>query len=319
VALPNYLDNPDGSVYQRSAASTADDAYFADRWYALTQTGAITPSQQSNPEDGYRYALRILQAQASSQRMGAAQIVPGARTSELRGKTVAVGGRFKSSAGGELRCAILAWTGSEDAVTSDVVNDWTNTTYTTGNFFASTSLSLVATDSETLTAGTAGTVSASGTVPSGATNLIYLFWLEAAQAQNATLDAWGQRLVQASTLVDYIKRDYTDELRRCHRFLPSMHLDNMLFNGLTNATTQAYFTIPFQVEARVEPTGISLVGTFTCREASSGTTAAATLTMNSASQSSAMVLATTSGLSTSLGVSLIGTAGSKIIFTGAEL
>lgn len=215
VPVYNFLHNPNGSIYQRAVAATADDAYMDDRWYALTQTSTITPSQLSNPEDGYRHGLRLTQSQVTAQRMGRAQILEGFDTSALRGKTVTFGGRFRLSSSATLRYAILAWTGAEDTVTSDVVNDWTNATFTTGNFFASTTLSLVATGSTALTANTITTCSVSGAVPSSATNLIVLYWTEATAAQNVTLDAWGLRLVDATQLVDAIQRSYADELELC--------------------------------------------------------------------------------------------------------
>lgn len=74
VPVYNYLLNPDGAIYQRTVAASADDTYIDDRWYILTQTATATPSQVSNPEDGYRYALRLTQSQASAQRLGRAQI-----------------------------------------------------------------------------------------------------------------------------------------------------------------------------------------------------------------------------------------------------
>ena len=66
VPVYNYLLNPDGAIYQRTVAASADDTYIDDRWYILTQTATATPSQVSNPEDGYRYALRLTQSQASA-------------------------------------------------------------------------------------------------------------------------------------------------------------------------------------------------------------------------------------------------------------
>jgi hypothetical protein len=249
IALPNYLDNPDGAIYQRAVAATADDVYMDDRWYALTQTATITPSQVSNPEDGYRHALRLTQSQAVAQRMGRAQIIDGRRTSELRGKTVTFGGRLKLSTTAVVRMAILACTGAEDVVTSDVVNNWASATYTTGNFFASTSLTLVATGTASLTAATAANASVSGAIPSGATNLIVLYWTEATAAQNVTLDAWGMRVVDAATLVDYIERDPEQDLADCQRFYET---GAFFQNAVTGVTPHA--TVNMRVAKRATPT-----------------------------------------------------------------
>jgi hypothetical protein len=214
----NWLDNPDGDVYQITIAATADDAYMDDCWYALTQTGTITPSQVATPEDGFANSIRLTQSQATAQRMGSAQILEGKRSKKLRGKTVTFGGRMKLSTGANVRMALLAWTGTEDTVTSDVVNDWTSSTYTAGNFFLASNLTVVAVSSSAMTAGTARDVSVTGVVPSGANNLVVVYWTEATAAQNVTLDAWGRRLVEGASLLDYLRRGETEELRRCQRF-----------------------------------------------------------------------------------------------------
>jgi hypothetical protein len=252
VPAVNWLDNPNGGVYQRSVASTADDAYMEDRWYALTQTGSITPSQLSNPEDGYPYAIRITQSQASAQRMGEATILEGKETRKLRGKTVTFGGRFKLSTASNLRLAILAWTSTEDSVTSDVVNDWTSSSYAAGGFFLAANLTVVAVSSTPLVAATVANAVVTGTIPATANNIVCIYWTESTAAQNVTLDAWGRRLVEASSLVDYVRRVEAEELIRCQRFVST---GAALFIGsaaAANNTIGAF--IKFPVTMRAAPT-----------------------------------------------------------------
>lgn len=327
VPAPNYLINPDGHVYQRPIAATADDAYMDDRWYALTQTGTITPSQVSNPEDGYHRALRITQSQVTAQRMGRAQIVEASQTSALRGKTVTFGGRFKLSSSATLRYAILAWTGTADAVTSDVVNDWTNATFTTGNFFASTTLSLVATGSTALTAATAATCSISGAVPSGATNLIVLYWTEAVAAQSVTLDAWAQRLVDATALVEAHRRSYAEELALCRRFLPALVAsgvtDYLPGSGVVLTATDVGFNVVFDVQPRVPPTGFtpSANGHFSINSvAGGGASSSTTFVAGGAGKHAARLLLVSSGMTAGQGCSVyMNNATAYGLFTGCEL
>lgn len=249
VPAVNFLDNPDGEIYQRPVAATADDAYSEDRWYELTQTGTVTPSQQAAPEDGFAYAARITQSQATAQRFGRAQILEGKRTKKLRGKTMTFGGRFKLSTSANLRVAILAWTGTEDAVTSDVVNDWTSASYTAGGFFSSTTLTVVAVSAAAaMTAATARDVSVTGVIPSGATNIIVVYWTEATAAQNVTLDAWGRRLVEGATLVDYQRRTENEEIARCMRFYEAGGFKVGAVASTSNGT------IVFKVPKRATPT-----------------------------------------------------------------
>ena len=258
IPMRNYLDNPDGGVYQRTIAASADDVYMDDRWYALTQTGTITPSQVANPEDGYRYALRLTQSQAVAQRMGRAQIVEGNKTSELRGKTVTMGGRLKFSASATVRVALLAWTGAEDAVTSDVVNNWASAVYTPANFFAAANLAVIGTAAFVMTAATPGTVQVSGVVPSNATNLIAFYWTDAAAAQNVTLDAHGWRIVDAPSLVDYIRLPLGVELAACQRYY---EITKVVARMATTTPISAMQTpVNFKFQKRAVPT-IAVVNT----------------------------------------------------------
>lgn len=222
VPCVNWLLNPDGEVAQSLPASSADGDYDFDQWIALTQTGAVASTQTSNPEDGYRYGMRMTQSQASAQRMGRIQIIEGKDAIKLRGKTVTYGGRRRLSSSANIRMAIVEWTGTEDSAVKDVVNDWTSSTYTTGNFFKSTTTTVVATAQVAMTANTARDCSVSGTISSSATNILVFEWTESTVAQNVTFDAWGSRLIEASSLIDYIRRLYAEEEARCLRFFEVM-------------------------------------------------------------------------------------------------
>jgi hypothetical protein len=252
VQAVNWLDNPDGEIYQDTIAATADDTYMDDQWYALTQTSTITPSQQSNPEDGFAFAARITQSQVTAQRMGEAQILEGKRTRKLRGKTMTFGGRFKTSGALTLRVAILAWTSTEDSPTSDVVNDWTSGTYTAGNFFLASNLTVVAVGSAITAPATTRDVSVTGTIPSNATNVIVFYWTESTAAQNVTIDAWGRRLVEGVTLLDYIRRTEQEELERCQRFLQFVTFISSFI--ATAGSQDVYNIVNYPVTMRTTPT-----------------------------------------------------------------
>ncbi|MFX6823249.1 hypothetical protein ABTH33_20080, partial [Acinetobacter baumannii] len=87
-------------------------------------------------------------------RMGLIQWIENADCADLRGQTVVASARARMSAATTLRFAILEWTGTADAITKDVVNSWTNSTFTAGNFFKSTTLTVTATGSIALAANT---------------------------------------------------------------------------------------------------------------------------------------------------------------------
>jgi hypothetical protein len=329
VQMFNWLHNPDGEIYQRAVAASADVTYTADRWYVLTQTNTVTPSQVSNPEDGYAKALRMTQSQAVAQRMGVAQQLEAADVYKLRGKTVTFAMRAKQSTSANIRMAIVAWTGTADSPTKDVVNDWTSATYTTGNFFIATTTTVVATTSTALTAATAAMVSVSGAIPSTATNVCVFYWTEATVAQNVTLDAWGARLTESASVVDYMKRSLYDEYNLCARFLPVFNSTTSstvaVLNGQCITTSSALVSFTFPTPARIAPTGITLsaaVGGYNTSVANGGASPATAITYNSASLNNCSFTVAPTGAVLVVGdATMFGTntAAAKILFTGAEL
>jgi len=227
-AFKNRLINPDGGVYQRTVAAAADDVYFADRWYALTQTGTVTPSVLANPEDGYPHGVRVTQSQASAQRFGFAQIIEGVHCKDLRAQSGVLTPRIRISNSQAVRYAILGWTGTEDAVTSDVVNDWTNGTYTAGNFFLGTNVSVLAVGSATPGANSWTSLAAlSAALGSAFNNIIVMVWTEGTAAQNVTMDFDYIQFEKGAFASEFERLSYTSQWQQCSRYyLGQMQYDN---------------------------------------------------------------------------------------------
>lgn len=215
----NVLDNPDGRIAQRGLGSgLADDVYDFDRWYALTQTGTVASSQLTDVADGTPFMMRMTQSQASAQRMGRAQIIEGKNCKHLRGRTVTLTPKARISASQAVRYAILEWTGTEDTVTSDVVNDWTSGTYTAGNFFIATTTTVSGVGAQTPAAATLTTLDKlTVTLGSSFNNLIVLAWTEGTAAQNVTLDL-AMQLEAGSEATELSFRPMDEEVRRCQRY-----------------------------------------------------------------------------------------------------
>lgn len=221
-ALENPIINGEFRIWQRgtSLSGIADDAYTADRWYILTQTGTIADARQSDPFDGARYSAQMTQSQASAQRIGRAQIIEGKNCKHLRGQAVTFCGRFKISNDQNVRVAILEWTGTEDSVTSDVVNDWTSGTYTAGNFFLGSNLAVSAVK-QYASPGT-GWVDffVNATLSSSFNNLIVMIWTEGTAAQNVTFAQANCGLIRGSVPpTAHRPRPITEELALCQRFM----------------------------------------------------------------------------------------------------
>jgi hypothetical protein len=253
LGMRNMLINPrGGDVYQRTVAATADDVYFSDRWYALTQTGTVLPAVLSDPENGHPTGTRITQSQATAQRFGYAQIVEGKNCKDMRGSSVTFTPRVQVSGAQSLRYAILAHTGTEDLVTSDVVNNWTSSTFTAGNFFIA-GLEIVAIGSATPVANTWTSLPLiAGIVPSSMNNLITFVWTESAQAQNFTLDYDFNQLEAGIVATPFDRRDYGRELIMCQRYYQIWFTG---WAGVSAASGQYHSSaVGFKAEMRTTPT-----------------------------------------------------------------
>lgn len=214
---PNMIINGDGQINQRFATSQADDTYAWDRHYVLTQTGAVGISTVDGG-DGAPYMMRLTQSQASAQRMGVATILEARDSTVARGGPITLSGKLESSTAQTIRYAILEWTGTADSVTSDVVLDWTSGTYTAGNFFLASNLTVAATGSLALSATTLTDFELTASISSSCNNLIFFVWTDATAAQNVTLDVRWQA-EQGATATPWHPRRYSVELIRCQRYL----------------------------------------------------------------------------------------------------
>lgn len=249
----NLLDNGDFAVWQRPGnTSAADTAPVLDRWYALTQTAALTVGQQSLTEDGQPRSIRLTQPAASAQRIGLAQVVPANLAQAFRSGLVTLSGRVRISTPQAVRYAILEWTGAADMPTADVVNDWTSASYTAGGFFVSTSFVVAAVGSVTPAANTWTALPALTATLSGATqNLLVVAWTEATLTQSATLDFGVMQLEGGDTASAFQRVKYPVDLlttggpsgRRNRIINGGMAVDQRNNGAAQTITSTAAFTV----------------------------------------------------------------------------
>ena len=276
------LINGDGQISQGVYTTVADDTYWCDMHYVLTQTAAITPTVITDVADGLPSMMRLTQSQATAQRMGNAQIVEASVSKALRGKKVTLGGKLRCSAAQPIRFVILEWTGTADAVTSDVVASWTNGTFTAGNFFLGTNVTVAAVGAITPAPNTVTDWSLVADISSGCNNLIVLYWTEGTAAQNVTLDmVWG--LVEGDASAEkwpYAARYPQKELALCQRYFYREVTDRYMFTRGTNTPATAVgHQIVFPVTMRATPTVV--LGT---------ATAMGSVTLQTATKETVMVL-----------------------------
>ena len=167
--------------------------------------------------------------------------------------------------------------------------------------------------------GTAGAWTATGSIrTSGSTN-----WIS---TNGATFYITGVQLEPGSTATPFERRSYGQELALCQRYLPAFSGANGGSSGAIGTggfytTTNAAIGIPFPVQARVAPTGVtvSAAGDFFV----DGTTSAACTAIVLSSSSSTMggvncTYATTTAVGTFARMRT-NTANALLYFTGCEL
>jgi hypothetical protein len=219
--LNNKIINGDGVHNYLGVTSATDDTYAHECHIALTQTAAVGVSTLTAPTDGIGSMMRFTQTNASAQRFGVEQVFEARETYKMRGQPITIEGTLRYSNNATIRYAILEWTGTADTVTTDVVNDWTSGTYTAGNFFNSTTLTVTSVGSITPSASTFTEFKLTATLGSSANNVIVFMWTEGTAAQNSTLDLeWycTPRDTSNETLLP-ARRPETLEDLMCKRFL----------------------------------------------------------------------------------------------------
>ncbi len=235
ISTDNWLINGGGDIWQRQTPGTdtsrADATYAADRWYVLTQSNPINVKRIAGQHTVN--AHRLTQSNASSQRIGYAQWIE-SKSGNLGiydspaiypNVALALQGKVKISNGGVVRYAILGWSGAVDAPTRDVINTWTSTTYTPGNFFISTSIGVLAVGSITPLSSvwTPFRLDVTSDPTWAYSNYCVVIWTEAAAAQNVTMDLAELSLTPFNpnaipTLRLWYRRPFQQELELCQRF-----------------------------------------------------------------------------------------------------
>lgn len=259
---PNLLINGDFRVDQRGEGintARADDTYCLDRWYVLTQSASINVAQQSDQTHGIPYNLSGTQNQVVAQRFGFAQIVEAKDCKYLRGAEITLSGRIRTSSAQDIRYAILEWTGAADAVTSDVINDWSSSGYGAGNFFLGANLTVAAVGSILPVAGAwTDLMPLTATVGASMNNLIALIWTQGAAAQNVTVDLARIKLEAGPEATAFVSRPFGEELALCQRYfevVSSAASPLATFSVAQCASTsRAVVYVPMLVRKRTVPT-----------------------------------------------------------------
>lgn len=315
----NRLKNAAFAFNERGAASAANDVYGFDRWYLLTSTGSVTLGALTNPETGRPTGIRLTQPDATAKRIGLAQIVESADIRDLRSLAAAMAARVRCSASQAIRMAILEHTGTADAVTSNVVNNWASTTYTPGNFFIA-GVNVIAVGASTPAANTWTDLDQiTGAFGASMTNAIVMVWTEGALAQNGTLDLDQVQLEPGAICGAFARRPAGEELSLCRRyyFQYGPGLERFTW-GFINGTTLARFLFRFEPMRAAPVITVSAASDFQA-EADVAAYTGTAATVHSIQPWSAVLDLTISGAVAGYGAILRGGAGGAKLTFDAEL
>ena len=215
--------NPFFAVDQLALATTAvaNDLPGHDHWYPLTQTASIQILSQSLQDPNIPSNARLIQNQVTAQRFGYACILESKESIKLRSRAITFRPQVRLSASQAIRCAVVEWFGTADAVISIIVGDWTSTDYTDGaaKFFVDANLTPLGTSATTPGVSVWTPLTALTVTPSAAcNNLVLLVWTEQVAAQNFNFDLGEMALVPGTYTGRIAIPTFDDTMRYARRF-----------------------------------------------------------------------------------------------------
>jgi len=315
AAGKNKIINGDFGISQRGTtfSSVASGTYTLDRWmsnydgtagtYVISQQ-AFTPG--TAPVAGYesQYFARYAVTVAGT---GGAVRAFDNRMEDVRtfaGQTVTVS--FWAKADASRSVGVILYQNFGSGGSSEVYTSGTSASVTTSWVRYTTTFAVPSISGKTIGAG--NFLGLRLTIPYGAT---------------ATVDIWGVQLEAAQTASNFQTATGTKqgELAACQRYLPAITTTAAaeIGSGYNLSTTQPFVFIPFQVPARVAPTGITATAAnYAVRNTTGSTVSLTAISFNNASVMGGALLGTVaSGLVAGQGttIQLNGT----LLFTGCEL
>jgi hypothetical protein len=262
--LKNRLLNGSFNVAQRGTSFVSgandDDTYNLDRWYVLSDgNDAVDITQTTTVPTGAKYSIG-LDVETVNKKFGIAQIIENVNCYDAIGGNVTLSFQAKVSATTKLdnvKCAVIAWSGTADSVTSDIISAWgaegTNPTLIANATYENTPANLNVTTSW-------ATYSVTANVDTASTaNIIVFIWSDVTDTTAGDfLHITNAQLEIGTSATPFERRLYNQELANCQRYFQTFCGDQ---NNQNISMFQAYSTtqmngafIPFFAKMRTVPT-----------------------------------------------------------------
>jgi hypothetical protein len=266
----NRIINGAMDIAQRGTSFTSgannNDAYVLDRFYILSDgNDAIDVTQTTTVPTGAKFSIG-LDVETTNKKFGIAQIIENANCFDAIGGAVTLSFQAKVSATTKLdnvKCAIVAWSGTADSVTSDIISAWgaegTNPTLIANATYENTPANLNVTTSFATYSVTANVDTAS------TSNIIVFIWSDVTDTTAGDfLYVTNIQLEKGSTATSFDYRPYGTELALCQRYYYKIGAgisNSMLGVGWNISTTQSFALTTFPTTMRTSPSALEQTGT----------------------------------------------------------
>ena len=263
--LKNRLLNGSFDIAQRGTSFTSgannDDTYNLDRWYVLSDgNDAVDITQTTTVPTGAKYSIG-LDVETVNKKFGIAQIIENVNCYDAIGGNVTLSFQAKVSATTKLdnvKCAIVAWSGTADSVTSDIISAWgaegTNPTLIANATYENTPANLNVTTSWATYSVTANVDTAS------TTNIIVFIWSDVTDTTLGDfLYITNAQLEIGTTATPFERRLYNQELANCYRYYQQTTAGLRCF-VIQSGNGVRQLSLLFPTPMRASPT---VAGTFT--------------------------------------------------------
>jgi hypothetical protein len=243
-----------------------DDTYLLDRWILLADGNDTVDVTQSTDAPTNGLNSIALDVETVDRKFGILQVIEQKNCIGLIGQSVTLSFWAKATGGGKLdnlKAAIIAWSSTADAVTSDIVSAWgvedTNPTLVANWTYENTPANLTPTSSWAQYSVTA-TVDTAST-----TNIGVFIWSDVTDTDLADfLRITDVQLERGSVATTFERRPYSQELDLAQRYYERTETSSIntmpLAIGVAISTTVAAYFMPFRTPKRAVGTA-SVQGT----------------------------------------------------------
>jgi hypothetical protein len=274
VPLHNFIINGDGAVAQRGTSFTSattpansDDTYLLDRHILLSDGNDIVDVTQETTvvPTGRRTAWRY-DVETANKKFGHLTIFEKSHCFDLIGKTATFSAQLRTAGSGKLdniKMAIVSWSGTADAPTSDIVSAWeaegTAPTLAANWTYENTPVNLNVTTTYAKYSVTAAIDTAS------AANIGLFVWSDVTGTDVGDFLYIGDLVLNEGSVAAPFRLcggTPAQEELLCYRYFPvikTITATDQFGIGHCYSNTKALVMVTFPVPSRIAPTGVTAV------------------------------------------------------------